>query len=101
MEAVAKRAGVGKSALYRRWPSKLEMALAVLAEFSASRAAVADTGSLRGDLRKTLDGLLAWLTHPAVARAGRADLSYTSTREPMITVRSPGRPKYSAASAVM
>ncbi|GAA3156686.1 helix-turn-helix domain-containing protein [Nonomuraea salmonea] len=27
MEAVAKRAGVGKSALYRRWASKQEMAM--------------------------------------------------------------------------
>ncbi|MFE9319382.1 DUF2254 family protein [Nocardia sp. NPDC052278] len=33
--------------------------------------------------------------------SGNGRYSYTSTREPMITVRSPGRPKYSAASAVM
>jgi AcrR family transcriptional regulator len=68
MEAVAKRAGVGKSALYRRWSSKQEMAISVISEFSVARAAVADTGSLRGDLRETLDSLLEWLTHPRFSR---------------------------------
>ncbi|WP_280395763.1 TetR/AcrR family transcriptional regulator [Nocardia brasiliensis] len=81
MEAVAKRAGVGKSALYRRWPSKLEMALAVLAEFSVSRATVADTGSLRGDLRETLNGLLEWLTHPRFSRI-LPDLVAETARNP-------------------
>ena len=68
MEAVARRAGVGKSALYRRWPSKQEMALAVVAEFSVGQAATPDTGSLRGDIRKSLDSLMTWLSHPRFAR---------------------------------
>ena len=68
MEAVAKRAGVGKSALYRRWPSKQEMAISVVSEFSLARVAVPDTGSLRGDLRESLDALVAWLTHPRFSR---------------------------------
>ncbi|MCV7168419.1 TetR/AcrR family transcriptional regulator [Mycobacterium manitobense] len=68
MEAVAKRAGVGKSALYRRWSSKQEMALAVLAEFSIDQAAAPDTGSLRGDLRESLDAVARWLSHPRFSR---------------------------------
>jgi AcrR family transcriptional regulator len=68
MEAVAKRAGVGKSALYRRWPSKHEMITAVVAEFSVSRAVLEDTGSLRGDLRVTMRAVLEWLTHPLFSR---------------------------------
>ena len=68
MEAVAKRAGVGKSALYRRWRSKQEMIDAVVTEFSVSRAADVDTGSLRGDLRATMQALLGWLTHPLFSR---------------------------------
>src|SRR3954454_12051409 len=51
MEAVAKRAGVGKSALYRRWASKDHMIASVVTEFSVTRAADVNTGSLRGDLR--------------------------------------------------
>jgi AcrR family transcriptional regulator len=68
MEAVAKRAGVGKSALYRRWRSKHEMITAVIAEFSVTRASDVDTGSLRGDLRETMQGLIDWLTHPLFSR---------------------------------
>ncbi|WP_372664128.1 TetR/AcrR family transcriptional regulator [Amycolatopsis kentuckyensis] len=68
MEAVAKRAGVGKSALYRRWKSKDEMIAAVVTEFSVSRAVLEDTGSLRGDLRATLQAVLDWLTHPLFSR---------------------------------
>ncbi|WP_103344268.1 TetR/AcrR family transcriptional regulator [Amycolatopsis sp. CA-126428] len=68
MEAVAKRAGVGKSALYRRWRSKDAMIAAVLTEFSVTRAADVDTGSLRGDLRETMQALIDWLTHPLFSR---------------------------------
>ncbi|MEV7092359.1 TetR/AcrR family transcriptional regulator [Amycolatopsis sp. NPDC051045] len=68
MEAVAKRAGVGKSALYRRWRSKHEMITAVVAEFSVPRADVEDTGSLRGDVRAMLQAVLDWLTHPLFSR---------------------------------
>jgi AcrR family transcriptional regulator len=68
MEAVAKRAGVGKSALYRRWPSKQEMALAVVAEFSVMQAVAPNTGSLRGDIRESLDSLMHWLSHPRFSR---------------------------------
>jgi AcrR family transcriptional regulator len=68
MEAVAKRAGVGKSALYRRWTSKQEMAISVIAEFSGEQVRVPDTGSLRGDLRASLDTVTEWLTHPRFSR---------------------------------
>ena len=68
MEAVAKRAGVGKSALYRRWSSKDYMIASVVTEFSVNRAAEVDTGSLRGDLRETMQALIDWLTHPLFSR---------------------------------
>ena len=68
MEAVARRAGVGKSALYRRWASKQEMVLAVVAEFSVGQAEFPDTGSLRSDVRAALDALVQWLSHPRFSR---------------------------------
>ncbi|MGP3934380.1 TetR/AcrR family transcriptional regulator [Nonomuraea sp. KM88] len=64
MEAVARRAGVGKSALYRRWPGKQDMVLAVLSEMSVPLAEFPDTGSLRGDLIGGLHAIRDWLTHP-------------------------------------
>jgi AcrR family transcriptional regulator len=81
MEAVAKRAGVGKSALYRRWPSKQEMAMAVVSEFSVARAAVPDTGTLRGDLRAALGAVADWLTDPHFSRI-LPDLVAETARNP-------------------
>ncbi|MDQ7804938.1 TetR/AcrR family transcriptional regulator [Amycolatopsis sp. A133] len=81
MEAVAKRAGVGKSALYRRWRSKHEMITAVVAEFSVQRADVEDTGSLRGDLRAMIQAVLDWLTHPLFSRV-LPDLVAEGARNP-------------------
>jgi AcrR family transcriptional regulator len=83
MEAVARRAGVGKSALYRRWPSKQEMVMAVLAEFSVELAVAPDTGSLHGDLLAILHALRDWLTHPRAARI-IPDLAAEGVRNPEV-----------------
>ncbi|HEY0578025.1 MAG TPA: TetR/AcrR family transcriptional regulator [Pseudonocardia sp.] len=60
MDAVARRAGVGKSALYRRWPSKQDMAVSIVAQLGVPAVEVADTGSFRGDVRALLDSILRW-----------------------------------------
>ena len=49
MEAVAKRAGVGKASLYLRWSSK-EALLTEALTLQLARVADVDTGTLRGDL---------------------------------------------------
>jgi AcrR family transcriptional regulator len=49
MEAVARRAGVGKASLYLRWSSK-EALLTDAVTLRMSRVADVDTGTLRGDL---------------------------------------------------
>ncbi|RZS39213.1 TetR family transcriptional regulator [Herbihabitans rhizosphaerae] len=81
MEGVAKRAGAGKSALYRRWPTKREMVLAVLAEISVPLADDEDTGTLRGDVRATVAGVAAWLAEPPFSRI-IPDLVAEATRTP-------------------
>ncbi|WP_413104427.1 TetR/AcrR family transcriptional regulator [Streptomyces sp. Inha503] len=68
MEAVAKRAGVGKSALYRRWPSKQRMVIAVVSELSIALVELPDTGTLRGDVLAGLRAVADWLTHPRFSR---------------------------------
>jgi AcrR family transcriptional regulator len=83
MEAVAKRARVGKSALYRRWPSKQDMVIAVLSEFSVPLAEVPDTGSLRGDLLATLHAVRDWLTYPRFATI-LPDLTAEAVRNPTL-----------------
>src|SRR5436190_9184412 len=58
IEEVAARAGVGKTTIYRRWPSKGLLALdAFVISFRAEQP-LPDTGSLRGDL---LSALRAWV----------------------------------------
>jgi AcrR family transcriptional regulator len=52
---VARQAGTGKAALYRRWPSKTALVVAAVRALQAE-VTVPDTGTLRGDL-------LAWVQH--------------------------------------
>jgi AcrR family transcriptional regulator len=49
MEAVARRAGVGKASVYQRWSAK-EALLTDAVTARLARVADADTGTLRGDL---------------------------------------------------
>lgn len=66
MDRIAKRAGTGKAALYRRWPNVRALALDVfLTTMEQARpAAYPDTGSLREDLLGSLRGFAAALDGP-------------------------------------
>ncbi|GAA2873360.1 TetR/AcrR family transcriptional regulator [Pseudonocardia halophobica] len=57
VEAVARRAGVGKASIYLRWPSKEALLVGALAERVPVVADV-DTGTLRGDLVRLARQLL-------------------------------------------
>ncbi|TDD17077.1 TetR/AcrR family transcriptional regulator [Nonomuraea diastatica] len=102
MEAVARRAGVGKSALYRRWPRKQDMVLAVLSQMSVPLAEFPDTGSLRGDLIAGLAAIRDWLTHPRFVLI-LPDLTAEAARNPVLaeaiqdTIGTPRRQLGSAA----
>lgn len=52
LSAVATRAGVSTATVYRRWPTKRELILAVASQIAAAETPDADTGSLEGDLRE-------------------------------------------------
>lgn len=49
LESVAARAGVGKGAIYRRWPDKTRLVVAAVGDL-APVPQLPDTGTLRGDL---------------------------------------------------
>jgi AcrR family transcriptional regulator len=49
LEEIAKRAGTGKAAIYRRWASKTELVIAAAVHLQAD-VAIPGEGSLRGDL---------------------------------------------------
>jgi AcrR family transcriptional regulator len=58
IEEVAARAGVGKTTIYRRWPSKGLLALDAFVASFREEQAQPDTGTLRGDM---LAALHAWV----------------------------------------
>ncbi|WP_237710930.1 TetR/AcrR family transcriptional regulator [Saccharopolyspora spinosa] len=68
MDAVARRSGASKSALYRRWPSKQEMAVDVVSRLSLLLAEFANTGSLRDDVRSVFEAVIQWLDDPRLGR---------------------------------
>lgn len=52
MEAVAARAGVAKASVYRRYPSRIELIVAMCQAYAAPQVTLPDTGSLRADLEQ-------------------------------------------------
>lgn len=80
MEHVAARAGVAKSTLYRRWPSKVELAVhAVAATFDEIE--VGDHGSLAADMRSGIEEAARLLRDPSTGGAYAALLA-ESARDP-------------------
>ena len=61
-EAVATRAGVHKTTVYRRWPSKPDLVADASRERSEQLVAVPDTGTLEGDLRALARAVVANIT---------------------------------------
>lgn len=85
MESVAARAGVGKAAIYRRWPGKTALVVAAVADLGQAPS-VPDTGSLRGDLlacgrtyirstrtQQILAGLMTAMVHQPELRTAARD----------------------------
>jgi len=52
VDDVATRAGVGKATVYRRWPSKDDLAVAAMEQVYGVEVPEPDTGSVEGDLRQ-------------------------------------------------
>jgi AcrR family transcriptional regulator len=68
IEEVAQRAGVGKTTIYRRWPSKGTLVFEAFATDYQNQLPLQDTGSLRGDLLALLRG---WIRLVKGTVAGR------------------------------
>src|SRR5690242_11838868 len=73
MEAVARRAGVGKASLYLRWSSK-EALLTDALTASLPHVSDVDTGTLRGDLVELTTQILDLYAGPASRAALRLTL---------------------------
>ncbi|MGN9777455.1 TetR/AcrR family transcriptional regulator [Micromonospora sp. H33] len=83
IEAVARRAGVSKTAVYRRWRSKLELVLEIVSAAAGQRFPLPDTGDLRGDLEMLFLIMARALGHPLAAQI-IPDLLAEAARNPQI-----------------
>ncbi|MEH0974157.1 TetR/AcrR family transcriptional regulator [Micromonospora sp. CPCC 205546] len=83
IEAVARRAGVSKTAIYRRWNSKLDLVLEVVAAAATGKLPALDTGTLRGDLELLFQAVAHALRHPLASQI-IPDLLAEAARNPSI-----------------
>lgn len=83
IEAVARRAGVGKTAVYRRWKSKPAMVIDVVSEIATLGVNLPETGSLLGDLRLFVGVVARALRHPLASQI-IPDLLAEAARSPEI-----------------
>ncbi|KOV86388.1 TetR family transcriptional regulator [Streptomyces sp. NRRL WC-3618] len=83
IEGVARRAGVGKTAVYRRWRSKLHLVLDLVSAIAVQGLPAPDTGTLEGDLRMLYELTSRALRHP-VASQIIPDLQAEAARNPEI-----------------
>ncbi|KAA9108093.1 TetR/AcrR family transcriptional regulator [Microbacterium rhizomatis] len=81
VDAIVRRAGVGKAALYRRWPTKKAMAIALISDAAVRSEPAPDTGSLHGDISSLVHRLSAVLGDPLVGRVVLA-VTAESSRDP-------------------
>ena len=64
VDDVASRAGVGKATVYRRWPSKEDLAVAAMETLYDAEMPEPDTGSIRSDLVASYHSVLTFVNSP-------------------------------------
>lgn len=64
VDDVAARAGVGKATVYRRWPSKDDLAVAAMGQLYSVEIPHPDTGSIVGDLTESYRAVLTFVGSP-------------------------------------
>ncbi|MBS2015182.1 MAG: TetR/AcrR family transcriptional regulator [Deltaproteobacteria bacterium] len=71
VDDVAAKAGVNKTTVYRRWPTKADLVIAAVKRMARHERAAPDTGSLRGDLLAMLTQAREVAMQPEVRAAAR------------------------------
>ncbi|ULN45312.1 TetR/AcrR family transcriptional regulator [Mycolicibacterium goodii] len=103
VDAVAKRAGVGKGAIYRRWPAKIEMTAAAMRTLALPAEPAPDTGSLHGDVLALLQDVNRWIGDSRMRRL-YPDLLAEAQRNPVLAealMDTVGRPRRERAHDIL
>ncbi len=100
VDRVADRAGVAKTTIYRRWPSKAELVIAMIAGLRTT-VPFEPSGDPRHDLTELVSTIAATLT--AVPKTLIADLAAAAAREPRVgeSVRTLWGERHAAVTAVV
>lgn len=85
LERVAARAGAGKAAIYRRWPSKLEFVCEAIQSVGITVSDFSDHGSLAADIRAYLRTTRLAFRHPLIRRI-LPDLVAERSRTPEVSM---------------
>ncbi|MER6942697.1 TetR/AcrR family transcriptional regulator [Nonomuraea sp. NPDC000554] len=85
MDAVAARAGVGKTTVYRRWGSAAGLVTDLMTELAEQSASHADTGTIEGDLRANAAGVLAALRDERLSATFQAVIAAATCDEEAAT----------------
>lgn len=99
---VAARAGVNKTTVYRRWPTKLDLLAELFTDLTASEAPTPDTGSLTQDMEILLREISDLLDLPAVRAVLGASISGARDDESMrATLRTFWDHRFKRASVIV
>jgi AcrR family transcriptional regulator len=82
--AVAARAGVDRTTVYRRWPTRARLAADALVDLAELQIPMPDTGDLRKDLRRIARAVARQLSRPSVVALAGA-LVIASTEDPELS----------------
>jgi AcrR family transcriptional regulator len=86
VETVAARAGVHKTTVYRRWPSKASLVADAARERSRQMVPVPDTGSFAGDLRALARAIAANIGSAEGSRRTRTLVAAAATSDDVAAV---------------
>lgn len=75
VDDVAARAGVGKATVYRRWPSKEDLAVAAMETLYTAEFPEPDTGSIHTDLAASYGAVLTFVNTPQGAAFLRSSIA--------------------------
>jgi AcrR family transcriptional regulator len=84
LEAVARRAGVNKTTVYRRWGTREKLILEAMLERGSEHVPIPDTGSLERDLYQYGKAIAANVTAPEVQAIVRAIASIGEPDSPIV-----------------
>ncbi len=90
MDDVAAAAGVNKTTIYRRWPTKPDLVRATIKSLNEGTRVAPDLGSIRADLLAMISELLVRMENPekrCIARMITAEMDQPEVRELVRTLR--------------